>query len=765
MKIYELELQRYCASRRTPSGRSLISEQEAKEMLFPLVLCLRGLLHKAKGFEGGQHQVEDKGDGTTSLLKLIDWGNAFAAEPVPESPHDSCIVIVDIGDDEEPTIFFNTAHRPPPSAGQGRPSTERRLCGTNTGTASEGTRGEMQALKKLPTDERRIGNELQALGEEVVLRHFVLAVGSDGEEYHTFWDSISNQIVTARRYVLALRHSAKTLSQFLDARPKKGRIPKSNDSVFLEMEMYGEQEAKEVLFPLVLFLRELLHKAKVTHRDLKAANISQDFMMPEKRLRHGEIMDIRGLGSVMGELLYGPHKRRGCCTHFYRPLASPEAYDLYDTLTRRPHTLNYDTILRHPWFSRAFSGHWVALQQPMADQASDREARQRVDYDGRGPRPLFSFGNDLTALTQTHTRSVPLFCVRLIPTGTPRVPLTPFTPLKASLRRVADSRSRMVKACISLNIHEVLADRAMGRGEPHQPPHHGGASASERRSLVRFACLLSRRSAVFRDTLVTQDTDLCRWVRLLSWPVRRLLAAMGTVSSSGCGCGNEQLDADQRGHQQIVESSSLRHLHPMHCLDGIVGRCRNFGGKCRATDGIRWRRPSTSPSGGRNGNKRFFALMHKTQLCRDFMSGRGCSQAMCPYAHGEGELREAPSRQQRQATKGRTCPSAKQRGKRNRENRKKKRDEFTTRAFTMKLADPANKPVEDYYDEARLDVQRELLAMANTSEAEFQESKRRRAHQLAEEDGKTKGDNHYYFQARGFCATLWCTRCACAVCK
>mmetsp|Transcript_41162 Transcript_41162/g.102800 ORF Transcript_41162/g.102800 Transcript_41162/m.102800 type:complete len:168 (-) Transcript_41162:101-604(-) len=92
-------------------------------------------------------------------------------------------------------------------------------------------------------------------------------------------------------------------------------------------------------------------------------------------------------------------------------------------------------------------------------------------------------------------------------------------------------------------------------------------------------------------------------------------------------------------------------------------------------------------------------------------------------------------------------------------------DMFTTRAFTMKLADPANKPVEDYYDEARLDVQRELLAMANTSEAEFQESKRRRAHQLAEEDGKTKGDNHYYFQARGFCATLWCTRCACAVCK
>ncbi|CEM40112.1 unnamed protein product [Vitrella brassicaformis CCMP3155] len=59
---------------------------------------------------------------------------------------------------------------------------ERRLCGTNTGTASEGTRGEMRALKKLPTDQRRIdGNELHALMKREEEHQLLTLLASEGQ--------------------------------------------------------------------------------------------------------------------------------------------------------------------------------------------------------------------------------------------------------------------------------------------------------------------------------------------------------------------------------------------------------------------------------------------------------------------------------------------------------------------------------------------------------------------------------------------------------
>ncbi|CEL98228.1 unnamed protein product [Vitrella brassicaformis CCMP3155] len=157
--------------------------------------------------------------------------------------------------------------------------------------------------------------------------------------------------------------------------------------------LIDEQEAKDLLYPLVVCLRDLLDKCGLIHGDVKSANVMVDgedegavlkfIDFGNAHVAHADKRealnskgaqtliqdDIRGLGHLLGELLYGPPRRRGCCTHFNRPLASAAAYDLYDKMMRRPHTLTYEDILSHRWFAREFEGYWKPPRQPAADQA------------------------------------------------------------------------------------------------------------------------------------------------------------------------------------------------------------------------------------------------------------------------------------------------------------------------------------------------------------------------------------------------------------
>ncbi|CEL98224.1 unnamed protein product [Vitrella brassicaformis CCMP3155] len=346
----------------------------------------------------------------------------------------------------------------------------------------------------------------------------------------------------ADQEILALRRAMAIVSPNIARvkstyRVRQSDSPSATGGVFLEMDVYqenlrqedtlgrsliDEQEARDLLFPLVVCLRDLLNKAGVLHGDIKSGNTMVDgekggavlklidfgnsaIADTQEQLkgigaRRAIQDDICGLGHLIGELLYGPPKRRGCFTHFNvstnkrlclswvtaassglsvpfyyllsAPLlerdihrmivlsddqwrqpfaihiiidtsrlgataylytteqpvewekgaarfpftvvsaravmgadASPAAYDLYDRMTRRPHTLTYDEILQYPWFARGWEGFWKPCRQPAADTAPPCPPGSLDDDIGQ-PAACPLYADDLTENLRQVERAV-----------------------------------------------------------------------------------------------------------------------------------------------------------------------------------------------------------------------------------------------------------------------------------------------------------------------------------------------------------------------
>ncbi|CEM21068.1 unnamed protein product [Vitrella brassicaformis CCMP3155] len=154
-------------------------------------------------------------------------------------------------------------------------------------------------------------------------------------------------------------------------------------------EMLEEEAMKEMIAPVIISLRDLFHRAFVSHGgDIKLGNfliegkgegelptmklidfgLSRVFQ-GEEELRSREArerltFDIKRLGDMVGEMLYGvkTSPKKG-------PTRSSHANAFYELLTRNTATITYDDILNHAWLRRVnphyYPGYWAPTPQPI----------------------------------------------------------------------------------------------------------------------------------------------------------------------------------------------------------------------------------------------------------------------------------------------------------------------------------------------------------------------------------------------------------------